>query len=176
MAAWDGPGRWWTILPASLIIYAGLVTHQFQRANIAADRRGCIDVHGLQYTALVFAGMLAGLALGPWLIRWARRGVRAFMPELTEDGALRRIRSTAVGFILLGMLLDIGWIVPSFNLFIDLHRILTVEVEIILYAMGIGAGAAWYAILDRQGWLGLLITPLMALMLLGSSLARHGWC
>ncbi|WP_430626247.1 hypothetical protein [Sulfobacillus thermotolerans] len=60
--------------------------------------------------------------------------------------------------------------------FIDTHIPLLVEADLLLYLMGVIAGSSWYIILDRQSWLGLLVTPAMALMIIGSVLAGHGWC
>lgn len=160
----------------SLASYALAVSVRIQRLSNLADKRGCVDQHTLQYSWILLTGVVAGIAAGPWLYHWVQRGVRAFMPNASETLRLKRIKAVAVGFIILGMAVDFLWIIPSLNLFVDMHRPLLVEADVILYGMGTISGASWFALLDRQAWLGLLIMPAMALMIIGSVLSRHGWC
>jgi hypothetical protein len=171
-------GRKWryTAVALSFLGYAGAVSYHIQHLSYLADRSGCVDNHTLQYTAILLSGLLGGLALGPWVLRWSGSALAALMPAASEEMRYRRIKTLSVALILLGMAIDFLWIMPSLNLFIDTHIPLLVEADLLLYFMGAIAGASWYIILDRQAWLGLLITPAMALMIIGSVLAGHGWC
>lgn len=160
----------------SLVSYALAVSYRVQQVSTKSDQRGCVDPHALQYSWILLTGVIAGLAVGPWLVSWARRGTRAFMTQVDEASRWHRIRAVAISFILLGMAIDFLWVIPRLNVFIDLHRPLLVEVDVILYAMGTLSGASWFAILDRQSWLGLLVTLAMSLMIMSSVLSGHGWC
>ncbi|MCL4494266.1 MAG: hypothetical protein M1294_05555 [Firmicutes bacterium] len=160
----------------SLAGYAAAVSYPIQSLSYLADRGGCVDNHTLQYTGILLAGLLGGLALGPWVLKWSASALRALLPQVSEDLRYRRLKALSVAFILLGMAIDFLWIVPSLNLFIDRHTPLLVEVDLILYLMGAIAGSSWYVILDRQSWLGILVTPAMSLMIIGSVLSGHGWC
>ncbi len=160
----------------SFLGYAAAVSYHIQHLSYLADRHGCVDNHTLQYTAILVAGLLGGLALGPWVLRWSSSAIKALMPDASDEMRMRRIKAVSVALILLGMAVDFLWIIPSLNVFIDTHVPLLVEVDLLLYLMGVIAGASWYIILDRQAWLGLLVTPAMALMIIGSVLAGHGWC
>ncbi len=171
-------GREWRYVAVaiSFVVYAAAVSYHIQHLSYLADRGGCVDNHTLQYTAILLAGLLGGLAMGPWVLQWSSSALKALMPQAPEAMRTRRIKALAVALILLGMAIDFLWIMPSLNLFIDTHIPLLVEADLLLYVMGAIAGASWYIILDRQSWLGLLITPAMALMIIGSVLSGHGWC
>ena len=174
----ETPNRGWRLgaFGVSLASYALAVSLGIQHLSYQADQKGCVDQHTLQYSWILLTGVVAGIAVGPWLFHWTKRAVNALMPGVNETIRQKRIRAVAIGFILLGMAVDFLWIIPSLNLFIDLHRPLLVEADVILYSMGTISGASWYVVLDRQAWLGLLIMPAMALMIVGSVLSRHGWC
>ncbi len=163
-------------LVISLLGYTIAVSAHIQYLSNLADQRGCVDNHAVQYTAILLTGVLGGLALGPWVLRWSASAMKALIPDTSDNIRYRRIKALSVTFILLGMAVDFIWIIPALNVFIDHHIPLLVEVDLILYLMGAIAGSSWYIILDRQSWLGLLVTPAMALMIIGSVLAGHGWC
>lgn len=163
-------------LIVSLLGYALAVSYPVQHLSYLADRGGCVDNHTLQYTGILLAGLVGGLALGPWVLKWSGTALQALMPQVTANIRYRRLKRLSVALILLGMAIDFLWIVPSLNLFIDQHSPLLVEVDLLLYLMGATSGSSWYIILDRQSWLGILVTPAMSLMIIGSVLAGHGWC
>lgn len=163
-------------LIVSFVSYAVAVSYHIQHLSDIADAHGCVDNHTLQYTFILIAGLLGGLALGPWVARWSSSALKALMPDSSEEMRTRRIKALSIALILLGMAVDFLFIIPSLNVFIDTHIPLLVEADLLLYLMGVIAGSSWYIILDRQSWLGLLVTPAMALMIIGSVLAGHGWC
>ncbi|MCY0863765.1 MAG: hypothetical protein OWQ57_02325 [Sulfobacillus sp.] len=167
--------RWaWPVL--SLALFALSVSSRWFQAAAAADRQGCVNVHGLEYATIVQAGMIFGLAVGPAIIRWARQAARVLMPEADATRRQQRINAVAALSIVLGMLTDIFWVVPQFNVYIDLHRPLLAEADVVLYGMGFFAGAGWAILLERQAWIGWLISLAMALMVIGSVLSTHSWC
>lgn len=172
------PTKWgsWVNFTISLILFALAVVHTWAQLAIDADVRGCVDVHGLEYVVIVLAGMFLGVAAGPFTERWASRISAIVFPHFDETSRRRRVNALATLFILLGMGIDIFWIVPSFNVYIDMHRALLAEADVVLYAMGALSGAGWYLLLDRHAWLGYAITSAMALMVIGSVLTTHSWC
>lgn len=160
----------------SVASYAVAVSTGVQQISTHADQKGCVDPHTLQYSWILLTGVVAGIAVGPWLVSWADRGIRAMMSTASETAVRRRVRAVAASFILLGMAINFLWIMPRLNLFIDGHRTLLVEADVILYAMGAFSGASWFALLDRQSWLGILVMLAMSLMIISSVLSGHGWC
>lgn len=160
----------------SIGLFAVAAVHGWDMLAIQADRHGCVDVHGLEYVLFVVAGMFIGFAVGPWVRDRAARVAEIILPEHDARARMRRVNALATLFILLGMLVDGFWIAPAFNVFIDTHRALMVEADLVLYGMGALSGAGWYWLLDRQSWLGLVATPAMALMIIGSVLTTHSWC
>lgn len=163
-------------LVLSIAGFAAAAVHGWAALAVGADVHGCVDVHGLEYVAFVISGMLLGLALGPSVRQGAGSVASAILPNVDERSRVRRVNALATLFILLGMVVDGFWLSPGFNVFIDTHRTLMVEADIVLYGMGILSGAGWYWLLDRQAWIGLLTTVAMALMVIGSVLTTHSWC
>lgn len=160
----------------SIASYTVAVSYRVQHLSAQSDQKGCVDPHTLQYSWILLTGVVAGIAVGPWLLSWTRRGMRALMTGTPDESQRTRIKVVAGSFILLGMAIDFLWIIPSLNVFIDGHRTLLVEADVILYAMGTLSGASWFALLDRQAWIGLLVNLAMSLMIISSVLSGHGWC
>lgn len=160
----------------TLLAYALLVSGRLQAWVLASDQLACVDPHALTDTALFLVGMGPGLAFGRQAAAAAGSAATLLLPQTDaarRDGYLRGI---AALFVVLGMGMNVLWIVPSLNLFVDLHATLLVEVDVLVYLMGAMAGAAWYVLLARQAWIGLLVDAAMALMVVASVLSRHGWC
>jgi hypothetical protein len=141
-----------------------------------ADLQGCVETLAIAIQLLMLAGAVAGLAVGRPAVAGADQAVRALMPGA---GAARRaayLRGGAWAVILLAAASSALWVAPAVDLALDSHRALLVEADLLLYTMGVLAGIGWRALLDRDGWLGLLLMPAMALMVLGSGVVGRGWC
>ncbi len=160
----------------SVASYAAAVSAGVQQISTHADQKGCVDPHTLQYSWILLTGVVAGIAVGPWIVSWLYRGIRVVMSTASDAALRRRVRAVATSFILLGMAVNFLWIIPRLNLFIDGHRTLLVEADVILYTMGALSGGSWFALLDRQSWIGILVMLAMALMIISSVLSGHGWC
>ena len=177
----DGTRAWWTagrmaVVAASVAAYAAAVSGVVQRGNLAADLRGCIELHAVVYQVLLLAGTAAGLAAGPMAVWWARAAARSLLPNGTEGRRTAWVRGAALAVIGLGLAANALWTSPSVNLFVDTHRPILVEADLLLYGMGALAGAAWYALLDEQGWIGALASPAMAFTLVSAGFTGAGWC
>ncbi|MCL6597051.1 MAG: hypothetical protein K6V73_12735 [Firmicutes bacterium] len=160
----------------SLLVYAAVVSHPATRWVVASDRLGCVDPHALVDTAVLLAGVVLGLAWGADAVRAAYAGADALLSEASPPRRRAYVRTLAVLTVVLGMAVNVLWILPSLNLFVDRHAALAVEVDVLVYLMGALAGAAWHAILDRQAWVGALVTAAMSLMVVGGVLSQHAWC
>jgi hypothetical protein len=167
--------RLWALVP-SLAVYAAAVSGRWQRVATQADRLGCVDPHAVAYQAIVLAGLVAGLALGPTLGSWAGSAAAALLPDASEQRRAGFVQAAAWILILVGMAGSLLGIDPSLNLFLDVHRAALVEADLLLYGMGLLSGAGWRSLLGSGGWLGLLLTPAMALMMIGGGIVGSGWC
>lgn len=172
---WARAGRW-SVLGLSVLVYAAAVSGRLQHANLRADLRGCVELHAVVYQVILLAGLGAGLAAGPAGARAAAAVTRSLLPAATDARRLAWIRGAAFAFIGLAMASNALWTGPAVNLFIDTHRLILLEADVLLYGMGVGAGIGWYLLLDRYGWMGALLMPAMAFMLVGAGFTGAGWC
>jgi hypothetical protein len=117
-----------------------------------------------------------GRPAGPTLHRWARVLAQSLLPGATGARQQAWVGAGALTLLGLGLAASALWTSAQVNLFVDTHRAVMVEVDALLYLMGVLSGGAWYALLDRQGWLGFLATPAMALMVVGAGFTGAGWC
>jgi hypothetical protein len=163
-------------LGASLLLYAAAVSDPLRTAGYLADLRGCVEAHAIQIQALMLAGVIAGLAVGAPALAGAGQALRALMPGAAAARRAAYLRGAAWALILLSAATNALWVAPAINLALDTHRALLVEADVLLYAMGVLAGIGWHALLDRDGWLGLLLMPAMGLMILSSGVVGRGWC
>jgi hypothetical protein len=163
------------LLP-SLLAYAAAVSGRWQAVAARGDRLGCVEAHVVAYQAIVLAGLLAGLALGPALGRWAAAAAGALLPAASARRRAVFVQGAAWTLILVGMAGSLLGVDPAVNVFLDVHRAALVEADLLLYGMGLLSGAAWRALLGPGGWLGLLLTPAAALMMIGGGIVGSGWC
>jgi hypothetical protein len=160
----------------SLLVYAAAVLGRWQAASARADALGCALPRAVEDQLVVFAGLILGLVLGPALTGSARSLLRGLLPEAGEGGRLAVLRGAAAVALLVTLASALLWVRPGLDRFLDLHRPLLVEADLLLYGMGVVDGAAWHALLDRDAWLGLLLVPAMALMVLSGGVVGRGWC
>jgi hypothetical protein len=161
---------------ASLAAYALLVSGSVGAWIARADRRACVDPHALGDTGLLVAGVALGLVWGAAATDAAVGAADVLLPTVAPERRRAAVRALAALVLVLGAGMNVLWIVPALNLFVDVHTALRIEVEVLVYLMGALAGAAWYALLGRQGWIGVLVTAAMGLMTVGSVLSQHAWC
>ena len=114
--------------------------------------------------------------LGAALTASARSLLQGLLPDAGDGGRLAVLRGAAAVALLVTLGATLLWVRPGLDRFLDLHRPLLIEADLLLYAMGIVDGAAWHALLDRDAWLGLLLVPAMALMVLSGGVVGRGWC
>lgn len=161
---------------AALLLYAAAVARPVTALVRGADAAGCIDPHALDYGVLVLAGTLGGLGAGPLLEPGIAGAARALVPRGQEAAARRLARTAAVLAVLVAMAGQLWWISPVVNAFVDAHRVLLVETEVSLFAMGVLNGTAWVMLWRRAAWLGLVVTAGAGFMVMSSVLNAHGWC
>ncbi|HVB09890.1 MAG TPA: hypothetical protein VNM16_05925 [Bacillota bacterium] len=160
----------------SLLLYAAAVSAPLRSAGALADRSGCVEAHAVVIQLLMLAGVVGGLAVGAPAISGVQRALQAMMPGADAAQRAGYLRGLAWALILLSAATNALWVAPALNMALDAQRALLVEADVLLYAMGVLAGIGWHALLDRDGWLGLLLMPAMALMILSSGVIGRGWC
>jgi hypothetical protein len=173
-AAWRG--RSWPWLVVSLAAYATLVSGAVRHWVMASDRLGCVDPHALTEGGIALAGVVWGLGLGPMARPVAQAVAARLLPTAPLQQREAYVRGVATALVVLGMAVDLLWILPNLNLFVDRHVALAVETHVLVYLMGVAAGAAWYVLWPRQAWMGLLVNAAMTLMVVSSVLSQHAWC
>lgn len=165
--------------PASLALYALLVSHPVVTRMRLLDRRGCTDPHALWAVALIVSGALAALSVTGRLHR-SDPGIAAcltrLLPGLGPTERRNRLRGAAALTIGLGMVSGFLWVVPGVDRFTDHSRVLSTEAAVLLYAMGVLTGAAWSILLGPLRWLGLPFTAALGSMWAALSLAPRSWC
>lgn len=171
-----GWGARLTVAAVSVCLYAAAVAVTVRRAEWRADLRGCVELHAAVYQVLLAAGLALGLAAGTAVAPWTAAAARSLLPGAADGRRTAFVRAAALVVIALCLAANALWTNPAVNLFIDGHRAVLVETDVLLYGMGAAAGAAWFLLLDRYGWLGALLMPAMAFMLVGAAFTGSGWC
>lgn len=169
--------RWspWFLVTLSLLAYGLLVSRPVQSFYYAADGAGYVDAHFLQYLGVTLSGLVTGLALGPWIGQWLLRVVPALLPKTPEGTRAMYLRSVAWSFILLSMVPPLLWTVQTLNLFVDVHRGLFVEANLLIFLMGVLNGTAWHVLVPRHAWLSLILAPAFLGMVLVNVLTPYSW-
>ena len=170
-ASWS---RLWIVV-LSLAGYACAVSGPVVGWNTAPDATEHVMVHVLQYVAVLVTGVLLGMAAGPWFERGLVALLQALQPQWTEAQQRVRLRAIAYSIIGLSLIPSFLWVVSALNLFVDLHRGLAVEADVLIYLMGVLVGGSWVVLLRKSAWFGLLLSPAMTLMVLSNVLVRHTW-
>ncbi len=168
--------RRWAAAILSALLYAAAVAGPWQAASGRADVLGCALPHAVEDQAIVLGGLVLGLGLGDLLAGSARSLLRALLPQSDDPARTSVLRGAAAVALLVALAANVLWVRAPLDLFLDRHRPLLVEVDLLLYAMGVADGAAWHALLDRDAWFGLLLVPAMALMLVSGGVTGRGWC
>lgn len=140
-----------------------------------ADAARCVNPHALDYLAITLSGMLAGLATGDGPARIADAASAALSPDRSSV-RIARLRRVAAAGLALSLWTPFLWLLPGSGTVIDGHRRLLAAIETALYGMGFLQQAAWQITLNRRSWLGLLISPMLALMMIANGLTARGWC
>ena len=160
----------------SLAAYAAAVSGHWQAAGRRGDALGCPLPQAVESVAVAWAGLLAGVAVGGLLVGSGRTLLHGLLPQLDDEARQAVLRWASALVLVVSTAASVLWVRPGLDLFVASHRPLLVEVDLLLYGMGVLAGAAWSALLDRDAWLGLLLAPAMALMLISTGVVGRGWC
>lgn len=158
------------------MLFAAAVASPFAGLVARSDASGCVDPHAMEYLLMVFGGAVGGLGLRDRPQRAAAGIARALLPDSTDRRRAAAARGGAILAILFGMAAPILWTVPSLNQFLDAHRPIRVEVDVLLYGMGILMQSSWRVVLGNRGWIGLIATTAAALMVISGTLTSQGWC
>lgn len=169
--------RWrpWVLVTISLVGYSLGVSHPAQSFYQGADQAGYVNPHFILYLGVAWSGLFVGLALGPWIVQWLSKAVTALLPKAPEGKRTAYLRSGAWTFILLSMVPPLLWTVSTLNAFVDVHRGLFVEANLLIFLMGALNAVAWTLLLPRHAWVSLLVTPMLLGMVLMNVLTPYSW-
>lgn len=163
------------LLSASAVDYVGAVSVRMDRWFMPSDVRDMVWPHVTVYFLLLNGGLWLGMATGGSLLPVVQAVTQAMLPGSTEASRTATVRAISAAVVATGVLSAALWTVLSWNLFIDGHRGVMAEEDVALYLMGALTGVAWHALLDSRWWLGLWLTPAMALMVAAHTLSRFAW-
>lgn len=172
-----GAGRGGAALYALSFTLFGVSVSKTALAIMApADAARCVNFHAVDYLAVVVSGMIAGLATGDGPVRIADAAAAALFPDRDPVRRRARLRRAAAAGLALSLWAPLLWLLPGPGSVVDGHRRLLAAVETALYGMGFLQQAAWSITLNRRSWMGLLISPALALMMISNGLTTRGWC
>lgn len=125
------------------------------------------------YLMITIAGMLLGFSLQERLQRFADEFSRALLQNFSEERRIAYLRHTAIIILFLSLLTSLLWTNAALNQFVDLHRGLYVEANLLVYLMGFVIALAWILLLGRFALYGLLFSSTLTFMMIANLLARH---
>lgn len=170
------PLAWpWTFFLCSILLFAVSVS---RIVHVWLLRWSALDVvlpQDVDYLLVLLAGELAALSIFDATAAAARRVARILFSRYSEVRRESLIRQAAAVMIVIGMLPTLLWTIPQLNGFVNAHRGLIVEVDLIVYLMGLFVGTSWSILLKQKLWIGLLITPGVVLMTLANVLSVYSW-
>ncbi|KPV41963.1 hypothetical protein [Alicyclobacillus ferrooxydans] len=130
---------------------------------------------GVQYTFIMLAGMLLGMAAGPWFERQTYTIWRVLIHGRKKaDFRSSQVRVSAT-ILILSSLFSLLYLLWWFNQFAATHEHFKTDVMFLVYIMGVISGGAWFMLLHRQTWWGLMLSSAMSMMVVSSVLSIHSW-
>lgn len=165
-----------TAIAALALGYAASVSHWITRDIVSSDRHGCLGPHIVTAWAMGVLGMGAALVLVPTVERLVQGVMAAFLPHQSSALRWQIARTLAAAFLIGNALAGLIWTSPRLDLFVDLHRPLRTESDVLIMAMGLAGGTAWRTLWPRWAWLGVGISIFMTYIVLANTLTRHAWC
>lgn len=160
---------------SSLTLYGVAVSGPINAFCTRETVQGSLSVQGIQYVLIVLSGMLLGIAIGPWLER-VSHGIWRLLTQPASSVGFRRSQTTiCVTILSVSFIVNLLFLLPWLNRFVDIHSGLKTEVVLLTYAMGVLTGGAWYMLLYRQAGWGLIISCGMSMMVVSSALSIHSW-
>lgn len=164
-----------TLVTFSLLSYGLLVSLPLQHLYYGTDVGGFVNLHFAEYLGITFSGLLMGQAFSPWFAGWVPVAVTELLPKAPEVKRTTYLRSAAWIIVVLSMIPSLVWTISVLNVFVDTHRGLFVEVNLLIFLMGAINSIAWRILLPRHAWFGLILTPMSQLMVLATVLTPHSW-
>ncbi len=158
------------------LAYAAAVSVAVRHAMRSADQLGCNGPHIVEAWGINVLGMLGALVIVPSADRFVQRVMRAFLPQRTESFRQRMAQSTAIIFLVGNALAGLVWTSSRLDLFVDAHRPLMTEADVLVFSMGWLGGVSWRVIWPRWAWFGVAISLVMTYFILSNTLSRHAWC
>lgn len=160
---------------SSIVLYSVAVSSPATTLCAGSVSKGYLSLQGLQYTLITVSGLGMGLTTSRWLIQ----GMQSFFKSLAYRhrgvNLERKEWRLAVIILVTGTSLNTLFLSLGFNQFVDLHKGLSVEMDILLFAMGVFMGVAWVILLRQNAWWGLFASTAMSLMIMSNTLAAHSW-
>lgn len=160
---------------SSFILYALAVSTPMNALCIRETLQGSLLAQGLQYACIMLSGMLFGMANG----RWLEPLTHTIWRLVTHPSAMADFRRSQVHIcatiLTVSSFTNLLFLIQWLNRFVDAHVGFKTEAIILVYIMGALTGGAWFMLLRRQAWWGLLLSFAMSMMVVSSVLSAHSW-
>lgn len=161
-------------LAASATLFLVAVNRSIQSRDLIYDKNHLASFHATQYLFIFVSGMCFGLGTAPSLVAGFQVVFQTVQSSISRGTGLAWSRFAAATLAVV-MIPSLLWTVSSLNVFIDSRQGLVVEADVLVVLMGLLTGSAWYALLERKAWVGILFSLCMGLMVIGSILSNAGW-
>lgn len=168
---------WFPVLAGflSLTLYSFSVSAPVNTLCAQKTLQGTLSAQGVQYVFIMLAGMLLGMVAGPWLEQKTYTIWRLLMEgRQIKDFRYSQVRICAT-ILTLSSVVNLLFLLWWFNQFVETHAHLKTDVMFLVYSMGFITGGAWFMLLHRQTWWGLMLSSAMSMMVVSSVLSGHSW-
>ena len=160
---------------ASIALFAATVAAPLQALSTHMNSSQLVSLQAVQFLLILIAGMLLALPFATRIARVANAFAKALLQTASDRDRLSYLRRAASAVVIFGMAVSLVWTSPTVNSFVELHRGVLIESDLLVYLMGLLTAAAWSVLLGDRAWYSLLFTPSLAMMTIANILARHSW-
>ncbi len=171
----NGKQRTWQLTTLSLLIFISIVSFPVKNLIVNNEMHHHSTLQASAYLLISLAGMLPGFALRVQILRFADSFSHALLQDASDERRSAYLQRTATTILLLSMVASLLWTNSALNAFVDLHRGLYVEANLIVYVMGFIVASAWILLLKRYALYGLLFSSTLLMMMIANLLASHSF-
>ncbi|MHB1682408.1 MAG: hypothetical protein ACYCYO_06200 [Bacilli bacterium] len=163
------------LLTVSVTLFAATVSAPFQTLSTRLNMSQLVSLQAVQFLLILIAGMLPALLFANRILQAAKTITKALLQTASDAERQSYLRLVASIVIIFGMFASFVWTSTTVNAFVELHRGVLVESDLLVYLMGLLTAAAWSILLEDRVWYGLLFTPTLAMMTIANILTKHSW-
>ncbi|MCI0182269.1 MAG: hypothetical protein OWR52_10465 [Acidibacillus sp.] len=159
----------------SAVLFMAMVSPPVKQWLILSEEDHLSSLQAIVYLIISIAGMLPGFSLQPKILEFATGFSQALLQNDSDERRVAYLHRTAVIILIISMIASLLWTNSALNQFVDLHRGLYVEANLLVYIMGFVTSIAWILLLKRYALYGILFTSTMMMMMIANLLASHSF-